>query len=116
MVEITGSKHVYVAWTNTDLTEGRGWQIPEVICETKATAIRLGHKRSVQGSDCHVTREIAVQVDGKWLAPAWIRTPSTEDKQEQKRRDKRAEVIGRAMDLGLTGDDIAILASRRDGR
>jgi len=32
---------VYVAMTNTDLTEGRGWQIPLAVCEAESTAIRF---------------------------------------------------------------------------
>jgi len=69
---IEDTKDVYVAWSNTDLTEGRGGQIPKHVAEVYETAVRLGHKGSVQGCDCPVTKELAVKVGGKWLAPARI--------------------------------------------
>ena len=38
------SKKVWIAWGNTDLTEGKGAAYPKHICELEATAIRLGKK------------------------------------------------------------------------
>ena len=40
-IEIQESKTVFIAWTNTDLTEGRGVQIPLAVCESQTTAKRL---------------------------------------------------------------------------
>jgi len=70
---------VFVAWVNTDLTEGRGAQIPLCICESKATAIRLGRAKDAQGTNASITKEIAIHINGKWHAPARIVSPSSKD-------------------------------------
>lgn len=48
---ITNRKTVWVAYTNTDCTEGRGYDIPIAACELEVTARRLARGRHVQGSD-----------------------------------------------------------------
>ena len=48
---ITNRKTAWVAYTNTDCTEGRGYDIPIAACELEVTARRLARGRHVQGSD-----------------------------------------------------------------
>lgn len=48
------TKTYYSVYTNSDLTEGRGYHIPLALCESESTAVRLGKKKYVQGSDCPV--------------------------------------------------------------
>lgn len=116
-MKITDSKDVWVAWTNTDCTEGRGQSVPLHTCESESTAIRMGKRGSVQGSDCSVTRETAVRIeDGPWLAPCRLVLPSTEDRDNDKRiaakrqaKAERESAIEKAKELGLSEDDIKAL-------
>jgi hypothetical protein len=48
-VQMHGVAHV--VWCNSDLTEGRGYEFPMFVCESQVTALRLGRKRGVQGTD-----------------------------------------------------------------
>ncbi len=107
--DIQDFKMVFVAWSNSDLTEGRGYSIPYAVCESKSTALRLGRKKSVQGSDCRVTREIALKVDGKWLGPTRIERSSKEDDAGDERIAKRIAAIEKAKAAGLTADEIAAI-------
>lgn len=50
-MSISNKKTVWVAYTNTDCTEGRGYDIPIAVCELEVTARRLARGRHVQGSD-----------------------------------------------------------------
>lgn len=107
--KITNLRHAFVAWTNTDLTEGRGWQIPLAVCETEATAIRLGKKGSIMGSDCAVTKVEVFRISGVWYGPIQLVRPSDEDKNEQSRIDARRAAIEKAKAAGLSDEDIAAL-------
>lgn len=113
-LKITSHKKIWIAWTNTDLTEGRGSVIPKAICETEATAIRLGKKGSVQGSDCHVTESIAVLVNGNWLYPGELNYATDEDKRKQKLIDESRAVVDKAKSLGLTESDLKALLRQSD--
>lgn len=104
--QVEDIKTVWVAWTNTDLTEGRGAQYPLVVCDAQATAKRLGKGKSVQGSDCLVKEGLAVRIDGRWLAPTRIEAPSQEDEMRQAAIDAKREAIAKAKSLGLSEDDI----------
>ncbi|MBA7800573.1 hypothetical protein HV170_03430 [Citrobacter freundii] len=61
-MEILESKDVWVTIGCRDNTEGRGPSYVMHVCESKETAIRLGKKKYVQGSDCPVEKGIAVRV------------------------------------------------------
>lgn len=102
---------VYVAWTNTDLTEGRGARIPLGIYECEATATRMGRKGSVQGCDCEVTKEEAIRHNGRWYAPACIYGPSREDIAEQTRTDARRAALAKAKAAGLTPEELSALSA-----
>lgn len=108
-IEILETKTVYVAWSNTDCTEGRGIQYPKAVCNMKATAIRLGKRGSVQGSDCPVTEDIAIKLRTGWLIPGRPVSASAEDIEAQRNADIHEEVLNRALKMGLSGEDIEIL-------
>lgn len=108
-MEIQNSKEVWVAWTNTDCTEGRGRQIPKAVCDLKATAIRLGRKGSVQGSDCQVSKSIAVMVNNCWLIPGVIHAQTPEDVKAQNHMDKKQAAMEKAKAAGLTDEDLKLL-------
>lgn len=106
MIEIQDHKTVYVAWTNEDLAQGRGRRIPLAVAELEATAIRMGRKGSVQGCDCPVSSVVAVKVEGHWMAPCVIHSPTPADERAQERTRQRRAALDRAREAGLTEDEI----------
>lgn len=105
------TKTVYIVWTNTDLTEGRGFQVPLHICETMATAIRLSKRAGVQGCDADVRSFEAVKVGAQWCAPFVLKTATREDVQAQKQIDARNAALAKAKAVGLSDDDLRALGS-----
>lgn len=108
-VEITETKPVWVAWTNTDRTEGRGYEVPLLVAECPETAFRLGRGGGVQGGPCTVTESIAVRVRNQWLVPGVIHKESDEDKKLRAQREAREAVLAKAKSLGLTEQEIEAL-------
>ena len=49
-ITITDTKEVWVVYTNTDLTEGRGHQYPIHVCGSASTAARMRHARASRGA------------------------------------------------------------------
>jgi hypothetical protein len=107
-------KTVWVAWTNTDLTEGKGFRVPLVACELRSTAVRMGKKGSVMGSDCEVTEETALKRQGTWLVPGRIYPATRLDRELQKAADDKAAALQRAKQAGLSDDDLRLLSSSGD--
>ena len=112
----TKSRMAYVAWTNTDNTEGRGAQVPLAVCDFESTARRLGARRYVQGSDCPVEQSEIFLINNRWYGPINLVAPSNEDREvEAYLRAAEAAlaakmaVIEKAKALGLSEEDIAIL-------
>jgi len=111
-------REVWVAWTNTDCTEGRGQEVPLAVTGMEATAYRLGKRGSVQGSDCRVSKEVAIRMNGigAWLVPGRIQGPSREDEKEERRLEaqreavaRKREALERAKAAGLSDEDIEAL-------
>lgn len=100
------TKPVFVVWTNSDLTEGRGRQIPISVCEHEATARRLCKRQGVQGSDATVQECEAIWHQGGWAAPVQIVPPSKEDIAAQERIDAGKALIAKARAMGLSDDEI----------
>ena len=111
MAEIQETKQVWVAWTNTDCTEGRGYQYPKAVCAKESTAVRLGRKGSVQGSDCNRTEQIAVKVNNNWLIPGRIEQSTTSDDIYQKKIDAKRAAVEKATAAGLTEEEIQLIAN-----
>lgn len=106
--ELTIQDHrtVYIAYTNTDLTEGRGFQYPLAISESMATVKRLGKGKSVQGCDCDCRIGTAVKINNQWLAPFRLITPSKEDLLEDKKTHERLDIIDRMKSCGFSTEEI----------
>ena len=102
------TKDVWVAWTNTDLTEGRGYPIPLAVCELETTAIRLGRKGSVMGSDCHVSKATAVFF-GCWLVPGVIEPATSADGAAQMALNARRSAEAKAKAAGLSDAELKAL-------
>lgn len=107
---------VYAVWTNTDLTEGRGQEYIEYLCEKRSTAKRLAKKNYVQGTDSRVTEQKLFKSGYTWYGPVRIIQPSQDDlidekllEAEEKAKQAKAAAIEKAKSLGLTEDDIKAL-------
>lgn len=107
---------IYVVWTNTDLTEGRGHQIPISYALSPTTAKRLASRRGVMGCDANVVPFDAILHNGRWCAPVVIERPSDADIAEDKRiaaanaaREAKIAAIERARALGVTDEDLKAL-------
>lgn len=102
-------KTVWVAWTNTDLTEGRGHSYPLAVCESPETARRLGKSQGVQGSNCPVREAEAFLIDGKWVGPFKLHPEAEVDTILRKDREAKEAVLKKAKSLGLSEADIELL-------
>lgn len=103
------TKIIYIVEVNTDLTEGRGHQVPIAFCETQATAVRLAKGKGVQGSNGQVHEFPAIKHRGAWCAPFQLTRATDKDKQEQERIDLRAAAIARFKASGLSDDDLKLI-------
>ena len=115
-VETPKQRTVYAVWSNTDLTEGRGREYVQYLCEKKATALRKAKKNYVMGTDSRVTEEKLFQSGYGWYGPVNVIDPTQEDLRVEKELDaayKAAEAkktaIEKAKALGLSDADIAAL-------
>jgi hypothetical protein len=108
---LKNEKQVWIAWINTDLTEGRGHMIPYAICELKVTAVRIGKGKNTQGSDAIITSFNAIydHGNGYWLAPCRIVPPTEDDNLIDKTRNMKEQAIKKAKELGLSDEDIMAL-------
>lgn len=100
---------LWLVSTNTDLTEGRGYEKPIALCRMKETALRLGRKRYVQGSDCPVQEVKLLHHDGRWYVPypvTNITEPSAEDIAEHNKRMAYEAAAEKAKAAGLSDEDI----------
>ena len=105
-------KKVYVVWSNTDLTEGKGYQFPLAVCELKATAIRMGKRAYVQGCDCPIEEVEVFWKDRCWWGPVWVSPGTQADAHEEPIITAREEAIKKAREKGLTEDEIAAIMAK----
>lgn len=112
---MTEKRTVWVAYTNTDLTEGPGHDVPIAVCFAEATALRMAHKQYVQCSDGTVRSMELVKIDGKWYAPIAainVVAPTREDVAAQAAIDAKREAVAKAKAAGLTDADLLALGLR----
>jgi hypothetical protein len=111
---------VYVAYVNSDLTEGKGFSVPLVVCELKETAERLGKGKNTQGSNAVVRPVDLIEITegsvAKWYAPfeecIQLHAPSKEDTDLYKKRMRKERIIQKAKDAGLSEREIKILTEK----
>ncbi len=106
----------WVAWSNTDLTEGRGSEFPLHVCLTEQTARRVGKKGSVQGCDCDIREDFLFRVGGRWYGPVYVAAATAEDilaaekaEAEKKKEIAKIKAIEKAKAAGLSPEDIEAL-------
>ena len=106
---------LWAVYGNTDNTEGRGTEYLMYLCEMESTAIRLGSRKYVQGTDCPIRKvEVVKYKDGVVVLPMHllrVEKPSAVDVLAQERKDARRAAEDRARGLGLTEAEIAALRS-----
>lgn len=113
--EITEKRVAWVAFTNQDLTEGRGNDIPIAVCDIEATARRIAKKRYVQGSDGPVRAIKMIKIGREWYAPSVayiLASPTKEDRVYQDKLDARKSAEEKAKSLGLTDSELSDLGWR----
>ncbi|HHO0758299.1 TPA: hypothetical protein ACRTNY_001360 [Aeromonas hydrophila] len=91
-ITITDTKEVWVVYTNSDLTEGRGHQYPIHVCGSASTAARMATRKGVQGSDANVSKEIAVRFREPIIQPGLTRTEAEETRARYLRINPGARV------------------------
>jgi hypothetical protein len=108
------TKEIFCLFTNTDLTEGRGAQVPLALCEVEQTAKRLAKGKYIMGSDAPCSKVKMIEVAGVWYVPAsavTIHKPTKEDAALQSKIDDFREALQKAKDAGLSEEDIKLLAA-----
>lgn len=109
---------VWLVYTNDDLTEGRGLQYVQYVCEKEATALRLAKGGYVQGTDCPIRQGTAFFHEGNWYYPGTrVMPPSRDDMEAEKRllaqrsaASRKKAALEKAALLGMTDDEIAALS------
>ena len=108
-LQFTKEKSVYVVWTSSDLTEGRGSYFPLYVCESQTTAIRLGKGKYVQGSDCPVTINKAFLIDDSWYAPVHFESATNDDIKQDELNEKKRAIYQKMIEAGLTQAEFDII-------
>jgi hypothetical protein len=113
---IDGAERVFIVWSNTDLTEGRGREYPRNVCERLTTAHRLSKGCYIMGTDAHVTEDFAYMINGKRYVLGDIVRPNSSDLEidrereaERIAREKFDAVVERFKELGITDEDLDVL-------
>lgn len=109
------TRTVWVAFTNTDCTEGRGVDVPIAVCAIEATARAMARHQYVQGADGPVKPMELVKIDGRWYAPSAaisIVEPRPGDFAEQRALDEKREAVAKEKAAGLTDADLLALGFR----
>ena len=111
-------KRVWVAWKNTDLTEGRGYEIPHIVCDSFETAIRKGKGENVHGMDCRIIEGIALKLPNSraWHVPGRIEPETKADSVlreqreiKERQREIKERILDKAKKAGFTDEEIEIL-------
>jgi hypothetical protein len=98
---------LYVVFTNTDLTEGRGIQVPVAWSRNKYTAQRLAKGQGVMGSNAEVKSVDTYDVLGVQYIPlacVHVKYPSKQDEDLQKQEEERNNTIAKMKALGVTDE------------
>ena len=109
-VGVTEKRIVWVAYTKTNLTEGRGHDVPIAVCAAETTAFRLARKSFAQGGDGPVRTMELVNINGEWYAPIEaivIVEPNREDIELEAWREAMAKMKA----AGLTDAELRALVS-----
>lgn len=112
----------YVVWTNEDLTEGRGAQVPIAVCLFLSTARRLAKKEGVQGFDADIYETTVEWIPGEYSKPGYYQGPinlikgTLEDIQTEaelqrnlKKTEAKEALLERIKKAGFNDEEIELL-------
>lgn len=101
---------VYACYTNTDLTEGKGYQVSYAWAKSITTAKRLAHKKGVMGTDAEVQEIWAIKIGNVTYVPKPIESPTREDSASDATiaafNERRETVAATMRDAGFTEFEI----------
>lgn len=104
---------MYVVFQNTDLTEGRGVEVPIAVCINPITAEWIGKGQEVMGANCSVRPVDLIQIGDTWYGPDdltfKVQFATKEDVQEYQKLEKQREVYKKMRLAGISKEDIAPL-------
>lgn len=108
---ITAVRKVVAVRSNRDLTEGRGEEYQKALCETQATANRIGRGGYVQGTDCPTRPQMLFQINGQttWFGPVDVVKATDNDFKRQAIMNEQQAAIERAKSAGLSDDDLRLI-------
>lgn len=107
-VKIEEAGSMWVVFTNSDLTEGRGYRTPIEYCQFLITARRLAVGRGVQGHDADVVELPIVDVDAGadksiyrrfQYGPIRLVAPSKEDEKQYNNAVEKCALAARKMEI-----------------
>ncbi len=103
---------LFVVYTNSDCTEGRGSEYPIHHCTSEVTALRLGKGGYVMGTDCPIKEEEFNFIAGHYYKdPIKVTLPTDEDNRVAASLTfKRQRTIEKARRLGLSDEEIDLLS------
>lgn len=102
---------IHVCYTNSDLTEGKGWQIPFAYAELYSTALRLAEKKGVMGSDAEVRSCRGFRIGNQVYGPVHLEPATAVDQARDHYRINREAAVAKARAAGLTEDEILLIRS-----
>lgn len=95
-IQVDDVRTVWVVYKNTDDIEGRGQEYISHVCETEATAMRVGRGKYVMGGNCPIEAAQSYRIGNRWLQPSPVVPASHEDKKAQAKIDAERSLSGRA--------------------
>jgi hypothetical protein len=110
-IEIKSTKKAWMVLVNSDLTEGRGFDVVKAVCSTEATARRIAKGASTQGCDGEVLTVDIFKIESgrQWHGPIALVPSTKEDDLRQAIIDKARAAEEKARAAGLTADEISAI-------
>lgn len=108
-IKISDSHRIFIVFTNSDLTEGRGYPVFVDAFFSETSAKRAAKGIGVQGTDGTIEESIAIYINEQWFIPYNIKKPSINDVAKDKRKEEIKEVLDKIKSLGLTSKEMELL-------
>jgi hypothetical protein len=96
---------LWVVSRNSDLTEGKGYEVIVAHCDCETTARRIARRINVQGSDGYVYQCPTFKIGTKRYAPVTIIRASAEDEKIENRKQKVEALKSRLLDTGVINQE-----------
>lgn len=102
------NQHIFVVYTNKNLTDGDGPDYPFAYAMTETVAKRLAKGKYIQGTDGYY-KKVEI-IDGK-ISIEFLRIvkPTKEEVVAEQKAQAKNEVIKKAKALGLTQEELELI-------